>query len=85
MNIEVLNETLTAKLEQELNKYENNLAKNYTPKQIIEKSYETTFKQEAVSILRCGILDKKELILKQELMKKNIQYILCVTHVLHYF
>lgn len=68
MNIEVLNETLSAKLEQELSKYENDLAKNYTPKQIIEKSYETTFKQEAVSILRCGILDKKEV---QALLKED--------------
>ena len=68
MNIETLNETLTAKLEQELSQYETDLEKNYTPKQIIEKSYETTFKQEAVSILSCGILDKKEV---QALLKED--------------
>ena len=68
MKIEVLNKTLTAKLEQELSQYETDLEKKYTPKQIIEKSYETTFKQEAVSILMCGILDKKEV---QALLKED--------------
>lgn len=68
MNIDILNDTLAAKLEQELSRYEEDLVKNYKPKQIIEKSYETTFKQEAVSILECNILDKKEI---QSLLKED--------------
>lgn len=68
MNIDVLNGTLSAKLEQELSQYEEDLAKNYTPKEIIEKSYETIFKQEVVLILECGILEKKEI---QALLKQD--------------
>lgn len=61
MNYEQLKDTLIAKLEQELSEYKQNLIKNCTPEQIVEKSYETTFKEEIISILNCLTIGRNEI------------------------
>lgn len=52
---------LIAKVEQELNDYKENLIKNFTAKEIIEKSYETTFKEEVVSMINGLKLEQNEI------------------------
>lgn len=61
MNYEQLKETLMAKMEQELSQYKQNLIQNYNPKQIVEKSYETTFKEEITSIMNCLTIGRNEI------------------------
>lgn len=61
MNYEQLKDTLIAKVEQELSEYKQNLMKNCTPEQIVEKSYETTFKEEIISILNCLTIGRNEI------------------------
>lgn len=61
MNYEQLKDTLMSKLEQELSQYKQNLIKNCTPEEIIEKSYETTFKEEIISILNCLVIGRNEI------------------------
>jgi pantoate kinase len=61
MNYDVLKDTLIAKIEQEFSEYKQNLIKNFTPEEIIEKSYETTFKEETMSILQGSVLSKNEI------------------------
>jgi hypothetical protein len=61
MNYDVLKDTLMAKIEQEFNEYKQNLIKNFSPEEIIEKSYETAFKEETISILQGYILDRNEI------------------------
>lgn len=61
MNYKQLKDTLIAKVEQELSEYKQNLMKNCTPEQIVEKSYETTFKEEIISILNCLTIDRNEI------------------------
>lgn len=61
MNYDQLKDTLIAKVEQELSEYKQNLIKNCTPEQIVEKSYETTFKEEITSILNCLTIDRNEI------------------------
>ena len=50
-----------AKIEQEFSEYKQNLVKNFTKEEIIDKSYETTFKEETVSILEGLILGRNEI------------------------
>lgn len=61
MNYEQLKETLMAKMEQELSQYKQNLIQNYDPEQIVEKSYETTFKEEITSIMNCLTIGRNEI------------------------
>ena len=61
MDYEQLKDTLMTKIEQELSEYEQNLIKNCTPKEIVNKSYETTFKEEIVCILNCLAIDRNEI------------------------
>lgn len=61
MNYDQLKETLNAKLEQELSKYKQNLIKNCTSEEIVEKSYETTFKEETVSIINALVIGRNEI------------------------
>lgn len=68
MNYDQLKDTLIAKVEQELSEYKQNLIKNCTPEQIVEKSYETTFKEEITSILNCLTIDRNEI---KALLKEN--------------
>lgn len=51
MNYDQIKDVLMAKIEQEFSEYKQNLVKNFTKEEIIDKSYETTFKEETVSIL----------------------------------
>jgi hypothetical protein len=50
-----------SKIEQEFSQYKQNLIKNFTPEEIIEKSYETTFKEETISILNGSVLGRNEI------------------------
>lgn len=61
MNNEQLKDILTAKIEQEFSIYKQDLIKNCTKEEIIDKSYETTFKEEILSILEGSILSKNEI------------------------
>lgn len=61
MNYEQLKDTLITKIEQELSEYKQNLIKNFTPEEIIKKSYEITFKEETISILNGCVLDKNQI------------------------
>lgn len=61
MNYDQLKDTLIAKIEQEFSEYKQNLIKNLTPEEIIGKSYETTFKEETMSILEGAILGRNEI------------------------
>lgn len=61
MNYGQLKDTLIAKIEQEFYNYKQNLIKNCTPEEIIDKSYETTFKEEFVSILYGLVLGRNEI------------------------
>ncbi len=70
MNYDKLKDTLMAKIEQELSKYKQNLMKNCTPKEIVEKSYETTFKEETVSIINVLMIGRNEI--KALLKEDNI-------------
>ena len=61
MNYHELKNVLMNKIYQEFSEYKQNLVKNFTKDEIIEKSYETTFKEETVSILEGAILEKNEI------------------------
>lgn len=61
MNYDQLKDVLIAKIEQEYSEYKQNLVKNLTPEEIIEKSYETTFKEEIMSILENSTLGRNEI------------------------
>lgn len=61
MNYDQLKDVLIAKIEQEFSEYKQNLVKNLTPEEIIEKSYETTFKEEIMSILENSTLGRNEI------------------------
>lgn len=61
MNNEQLKDILMTKIEQEFSLYKQDLIKNCTKEEIIDKSYETTFKEETLAILEGAILDKKEI------------------------
>lgn len=61
MNYEQLKDTLINKIEQEFSEYKQNLIKNFTPEEIIEKSYEITFKEETILILNGYMLDKNQI------------------------
>lgn len=58
MDYEQLKDTLITKLEQEFSEYKQYLIKNFPPEEIIEKSYEINFKEQAVSILEGCVLDR---------------------------
>ena len=51
MNNEQLKDILMAKIEQEFSIYKQDLIKNCTKEEIIDKSYEINFKEETLSIL----------------------------------
>lgn len=61
MNYEQLKDILVAKIDQEFSEYKQYLIKNFTKEQIIEKSYETTFKEETRSILIGAVLSVNEI------------------------
>lgn len=61
MNYDQIKDVLMAKIEQEFSEYKQNLVKNFTKEEIIDKSYETTFKEETVSILEGLILGRNEI------------------------
>lgn len=61
MNYDQVKDILMAKIEQEFSEYKQNLIKNFTPEEIIEKSYETTFKEETMSILQGSALGRNEI------------------------
>ena len=61
MNYDQLKDVLIAKIEQEFSEYKQNLVKNSTPEEIIEKSYETTFKEEIMSTLENSTLGRNEI------------------------
>ena len=61
MNNEQLKDILIAKIEQEFNIYKQNLIKNCTKEEIIDKSYEINFKEETLSILEGATLSFKEI------------------------
>lgn len=60
MNNEQLKDILMAKIEQEFNIYKQDLIKNCTKEEIIDKSYEINFKEETLSILEGATLSFKE-------------------------
>lgn len=51
MEYDKLKDVLMNKIYQEFSEYKQNLVKKFTKEEIIDKSYETTFKEETVSIL----------------------------------
>lgn len=61
MNNGQLKDGLIAKIEQEFSEYKQNLIQNFTKEDIIEKSYEITFKEETVAILNGLILGRNEI------------------------
>lgn len=61
MNYDQLKDVLMNKIEKEFSDYKQDLIKNYTPEQIVEKSYETTFKEEIASILNCLTIGRNEI------------------------
>ena len=61
MNNEQLKDILMAKIEQEFSIYKQDLIKNCTKEEIIDKSYEINFKEETLSILEGATLSFKEI------------------------
>lgn len=68
MTYEDLKTKLDEKLEAEFIEYRKDLAKNYTPDEIIDKSYETTFKEQIINYISCEMLGRREI---KALLKKN--------------
>lgn len=61
MNYDQIKDVLMAKIEQEFSEYKQNLVKNFTKEEIIDKSYEITFKEETVLILEGLILVRNKI------------------------
>ena len=61
MNDDQLKDMLIKKIDQELFAYKQNLIKNYTPDEIIQKAYKINFKEQIRDILDSSILDRNEI------------------------
>lgn len=61
MEYDKLKDVLMNKIYQEFSEYKQNLVKKFTKEEIIDKSYEITFKEETVLILEGLILGRNEI------------------------